>query len=391
MRVTAEKMAAGGRCIARIDGKAVFVSGMLPGEVADISLVARHKDFDEGCIVNLLETSPYRVQPACPQARLCGGCSLMIASHEGQRKFKKEILRDLLARFHCKYDSIIEEISSSPLEYRSRFQFHKSGEGDVGFCAKASGAVVPLADCPVAVREVRSLLKDGSLKKRASRVAKDRFNVFSYGGKTLIEGEGSSEFCLDFCCKSVVFDIRSFFQSNVGAFEKTARLIVQSLAGRGGKGGASFLDLYAGCGVFSLLALDAFDDLYLIEENRASCVAARANLGYNVAEGAQKKRMRVFEMRDSEWVKTREALRAFDAAVIDPPRGGIGKKAMQWLLQSKIGRIAYLSCNAPSLARDAALLVAGGWSLDRIVLCDFYPQTPHIEALGFFSREGEWS
>ena len=384
-------MAAGGRCIARIDGKAVFVSGVLPGEVADIALTARHKDYDEGRLVNLLEPSPYRVEPACPLAGECGGCSLMIATHEGQRKFKKEILQDLLARFKCKCDYIIEEIVSAPFEYRSRFQFHKGEGGELGFCAKESGRVVPLIDCPVAVREVRSSLKDGSLKRRAARVAKERFNVFSYGGETLIEGEGTGIFSLEFCGKRLQFDICAFFQSNVAVFKKTAAEIVRSLAAEEGGGRRrSFLDLYAGCGVFSVLAQDAFEELHIIEENSLSCIAAKANLSYNDAGCAHGNKARVFAMRDSEWVKTKEAANAFDAAVIDPPRGGIGKAAMKWLLQANIGRIAYLSCNAPSFARDARLLIEGGWQLRRLVLCDFYPQTPHIEVLGFFCRESEW-
>ena len=382
MRVKTEKMAAGGRCIARVDGKAVFVSGMLPGEVAEISLAARHKDYDEAHLVNLLEKSPFRVEPACPQAHLCGGCSLMIASCEGQRKFKREVLQELLARFKCNHDCIIEEIVAEPFEYRSRFQFHKCANGEVGFCAKESGRVIPIADCPIAVREVRSALKDGSLKKRAARVAKERFSVFSYKGKTRLEGEGQSEFCIELCGKGLSFDIRSFFQSNVALFERTAGLIVHELSqGLRGKRGSSLLDLYAGCGVFSVLAQELFNELYIIEENSYSCIAARKNLRYNGAACAH-----VLAMRDADWVKTNEARGAFDAAVIDPPRGGIGKKAMQWLIGAKIGKIAYLSCNAPSFARDAARLTTGGWALERIVLCDFYPQTPHMEVLGFFSR-----
>ena len=380
-------MAAGGRCIARAGGKVAFVSGMLPGEVADVSIVARHKDYDEAAVVNLLEKSPYRTEPACPQAHLCGGCSLMIASHEGQRKFKLEILQDLLARSRCKYDCTIEEIWDKPFEYRSRFQFHKGACGEAGFCAKASGRVVPIADCPIAVPDVRILLKGGSLKARAAHLLKERFDVFSCGGKTLMEGEGESEFCLGFCGKRVSFDIRSFFQSNVPLFEKAARLIAQELARLAGKGGGSFLDFYAGCGVFSLLAAERFGELYLIEENSLSCIAANKNLLYNAASGEQGPKWRIFAMRDSAWVKAREAKRAFDAAVIDPPRGGIGKQAMRWLLAAKIGKIAYLSCSAPSFARDAALLASGGWCLSRVVLCDFYPQTPHMEVLGFFSRE----
>ena len=387
MRVTAVKMAAGGRCIARVDGKAVFVSGLLPGEVADVSITARCKDYDEADVVSLLEASPYRIEPACPAASECGGCSLMIATHEGQRKFKREILQDLLHRANCEYSCTIEEIDSKPFEYRSRFQFHKDASGQAGFCAKGSGQVVPLRDCPVAVPEARSLLVEGRLKSLIAPIAKERFNVFSFGGKTLIEGEGSNIFSLDFCGKKLEFDIRSFFQSNVPAFEKTAKAVFEALEeSLKGARRRRFLDLYSGSGVFSLLASGFFDELFLVEENPLSARAAKANLTRNAAGKAK---ANVFAQRDSEWVKAKCAQAEFDAAVIDPPRGGIGKRTMQWLLTAKIGKLAYLSCSAPTFARDAALLAFGGWHLHRIVLCDFYPQTPHMEVLGFFSRGRE--
>ncbi len=386
MRVTAEKMVAGGRCLARVGGKAVFISGILPGEDAEIRIDHQKKDYDEASVIELVKSSPHRVEPACPAFFKCGGCSLMIAKSEVQHSLKEQILLDLLKRFKVEYSGKIGQIESQPFEYRSRFQFHKGKDGSVGLCASKSGRVVPVRDCPVAVKEIRALLANGELRRLSQDAPKERFSVFSFGGKTLVENNVDNKFSFELCKKTVSFDVRSFFQSNVTALEKTIAAIFSFFGKSKPKGsGGTFLDFYAGAGVFSLCSSDLFDKLYLIEENAASVAAARENL-FNACP----KNARVFMQRDSEWVKSEEAKEEFDAAIFDPPRGGIGKQAIGWLFGAKIKRLAYLSCNAPTFARDCAMLSSHGWILHNLMLCDFYPQTPHMEVLGFFSKNKEW-
>lgn len=389
MHITGEKIVAGGKCIGHMNGKTVFISGILPGETAEIKITKSLRDYDEAEAVKLLEISPGRIHPPCPNAGICGGCSLIMADSRFQQEIRTGILKDLLERFRCNYTNGIEIIPSAPFEYRSRFQFHKTAGGQLGFCAKASNKVIPVKDCPVAVPEIRKMLAEGELKEKADLLPqKDRINVFAYRNKKAVESSVEKEnlFSLSLNGKNVSFDIRSFFQSNIPVFEKTAGTALSgfNLCPENPGKAKNFLDFYSGCGVFSIMAGDVFQKLFLVEENPLSISAAKNNMSNNFPD--MKNEAFFFKMKDNEWIKTKDAKTEFDGAVIDPPRTGIGKKTLSWLFSAKIRNLRYLSCEPSTFARDAAGLISNGWKLDKVFLCDFYPQTHHIETLGFFSK-----
>ena len=393
MYVTGEKIVTGGKCIAHIDGKTVFISGLLPEETAEIKITKSRRDYDEAETVKILEKSPRRIVPPCPNAGVCGGCSLIMAESGYQQELRTGILRDLLERFKCHYDGVIEIIPSRPFEYRSRFQFHKTAGGKPGLCGKASNRVIPVNDCPVAVPEIREMLADGELEKKAALLpGKDRINVFAFAGKKSVESPVDTEnlFTIVINNKKITFDIRSFFQSNIPAFEKAASTALSGFrfdntgTDNSTSKGKTFLDFYSGCGVFSVMAENIFQKLFLVEENAMSIAAAENNLGRNIS--GNKTDALFFRMKDREWTETEESKMEFDGAVIDPPRTGIGKKTLSWLFSAKIKNLRYLSCEPSTFARDTAELISNGWKLEKVFLCDFYPQTHHIETLGFFSR-----
>ena len=87
--VIAEKMVFGGSCLAKIDNKNVFIPFAVPGEKLEIEITKSYRDYDEAKIVNILEASPKRVQPACPLYQKCGGCNLMHIDYEYQTELKK--------------------------------------------------------------------------------------------------------------------------------------------------------------------------------------------------------------------------------------------------------------------------------------------------------------
>ncbi|MBO5386358.1 TRAM domain-containing protein, partial [bacterium] len=94
MEIKAEKIVFGGDCIGKIDGKTVFVSGMLPGETAEIKILQSKKDYDKAIATKIIESSPHRVNPKCPFYGKCGGCNLQIAESQYQITLRKEIFTD---------------------------------------------------------------------------------------------------------------------------------------------------------------------------------------------------------------------------------------------------------------------------------------------------------
>ena len=175
--------------------------------------------------------------------------------------------------------------------------------------------------------------------------------------------------------KKIAFDVQGFFQSNLEVLEKTISEITRNMGGR------NVLDMYSGCGTFSVFLTDLFDKVCLVEHNRDAIVFAEQNLSGTRHES--------FGLSGENWIKysaqnyiTNNG--EFESVVIDPPRSGMEKEVCKWLCRSKIPQIRSVSCNPSTHARDAAFLVKSGYTLSKLFLLDFYPHTAHIESLANF-------
>ena len=168
-----------------------------------------------------------------------------------------------------------------------------------------------------------------------------------------------------------------FFQANSALHAA----LVESVARAAGRG-ALALELYAGCGFFTLALARAFERVIAVEAD----AAAVADLRHNLARaGAPASR---WCTSGSRWRSRRAPLAAVrpDAVVLDPPRTGLPRGAAAALCALAPERIAYLSCDPATLARDLAALVAGGFALEAVEAFDLFPQTPHVEVLASLRR-----
>jgi len=371
----AEKIVSGGSCLARIDGKAVFVPMALPGETLDIELTDNRKDFAFARVKAILEPSPRRIAPPCPYFGQCGGCTLQMADSAYQTELRQAILGDVLARAHVTPESVLAPIVGQPFEYRSRFQFHRAGKAGVGLREGKSDAVVCIGDCPVAVPEIRAALRDGSLAREArNRNAGDRFHIFAYDGRLWADYADTS--CsVRIRDAAIAFDARGFFQSNVPMLGKMIDGVLSGLTG-----GERLLDFYSGVGTFSAFAGSAFRESVLVEHNREAVAQAEINLR------DMPFRRTFCPVSDDAWPTHPASRLAYDCAIVDPPRQGLSKAACDWFALGRIPQLRYVSCDPVTFARDAARLVAAGYRLTSVTLYDFYPQTHHLETLGIFVK-----
>lgn len=367
-------MVAGGSCIARIDGKAVFVPYSLPGETVEIEITDNRKDFAFSRLVGVVEPSPRRVTPVCPLFGLCGGCTLQMADDEYQKELRLSILKDIFSRAHIAPRDGVRLESGEPLGYRSRFQFHRASDGAIGLKEGAGNEVIKIEDCPVAVPEIREALRNGTLAESARKFNEgDRFHVFAHGGKLWQEG-GDTSCEVEISGIPLRFDVRGFFQSNIPMLERLIGTVCGNASGK------RLLDFYSGIGTFSAFAGTHFSGTVLVEHNREAIELARENLA-SLGSAA------VFRaVSDERWPSDRSARLEYDLAIIDPPRQGISKNAIAWFMESGIPEIRYVSCDPVTFARDAAKLISSGYVFREAVLFDFYPQTHHIETLGFFTK-----
>lgn len=399
--VIAEKMVFGGKCLAKIDNKNVFIPFAVPGEKVEIEITKSFRDYDEAKIVNVLESSPKRVQPACPLYGRCGGCNMMHIDFAYQTELKKGVLAELMERAGVAVPQI-QVVSGSPLGYRSRFQLH-----DGGMEGRGSNDVVPIDSCLVAVPEINEWLKSCPMQdrpqgrgllfghknaqpslslalEREARPEPKAYKKMSakekkkHGKKRPMgrfEGISQNEQCpvqIELCGKTILFDAQGFFQSNIEVLEKAIPLITQGLSGK------NALDLYSGAGTFSVFLADFFENVVMVERNRGALVFAEQNMAGKAHES--------YGISGADFVKKNvknlvERIGNFDAVVVDPPRSGMEKEALDWLCNSGIPVVKYLSCNPSTQARDIKRLCDAGYKVTDISLLDFYPQTSHIETL----------
>ena len=384
--VKAEKIVSGGNCLCHIDGKAVFVPYAIPEEILCVEITKKTRDWNMAKIKKILEPSSHRTEPFCPLYGICGGCNMQHIDSDFQKEIRKKLLLENFERAGVFLEDDVDVIFGENKGYRARIRL-----SDGGFYQKGSHSVIGVDFCPVATKEINEWLSKnpfesrpkGSLKlfadkrvKNASHIAISKENAqksghkkarFSgtVGGKSFEENKCE----LEILKKTLAFDVRGFFQSNLDVLEKSIAHITGKIKG------FRALDVYAGVGTFSAFLSDNFDFVTLVEHNRDALVYAEQNLAGKKHES--------YGLPASLWAKrnAKNAI-AFDAAVIDPPREGIERDTLDWFCkESKIPVIQSVSCDSATHARDVSKLIKAGYTLKKLTLLDFYPQTAHTESL----------
>jgi len=377
-----EKLASGGDGIAFSEGQAVFVPYTIPGEKVEARVVSRGKGYLRAELLEVLESVPSRVTPPCPLFGLCGGCKLQHIEYSSQIAFKTAYVREVFERIGGFVPDDLPIESGSPYAYRNRIQLHETADGGLGFMAEGSELALRAPGCPVAVGAVDQWLKRQNRKAKPGKELKsrigerDRFVVFAQDEKLFIEGE-TSRATARIGPLTYSFPLSHFFQSNLDMAERLVDRAVSGLSG------GVALDLYCGAGLFAARLASAFDQVICVESDAVSLEAARNN----VSGGKGR-----FCAQDVEtWISSlgrnsgKGNGRAFDWAFVDPPRGGLSSKTREWLKTYPVGGLSYVSCDHATLARDIGELRGSGWTLDSLVLYDFYPQTGRTEALARLS------
>ena len=370
--VLIEKLVAGGEGLGFLDGKAIFVPGVVPGERVRVGITRRGRDFDRAALVEVMEASQDRQVPPCGLAGICGGCDWLHIRYEEQLEQKAAIVREAFRRVgHFSWTDISVH-AGPPLGYRNRVQIHRDQAGRLGFMASGGGSVVPVAACPVSDAGVNSVFA------RPARAPsdRDRFTVWGQGGTVAVEGiDDERELVASVLGRDIVFSVGCFFQSNLTVL---SMLVPFAIAGMSGKSAA---DLYCGVGLFGAFLAESFARITAVESSTLSVSYARRNM---VGD-----RHDFYPMSIEAWIESGAAGSTFDAVIVDPPRTGLSPEVRRWLRRSEPTRLVYVSCNPVTLARDVGELAGGGFVLDEVGLFDFYPQTSHVETVARLHVEGK--
>ncbi|MCL2410470.1 MAG: class I SAM-dependent RNA methyltransferase [Treponema sp.] len=378
-----ENITSAGDAFGRLEGKTFFVPGGAPNETVLCRVIEEHNTWSIAELLEIIEPSPVRVESICAFYGKCGGCNLAHIDYNAQIQIKENILKETFLRIGGIVTPPFKVFPSPTWEYRNRMQFHclrekaKSDSARFGLKSRSGKDIIAVSDCPVAVPGIRNAFKSICLPP-----GKDRFNVFSKDDVLLSEG-GWQKGKIKLFDKEIKLDAGLFFQSNVVMLEKLIFELrkIAEVADRS----LPMADLYCGIGTFASFLGDLFPSIILAEENKAAVSLARENLRSFEVE--------FFALRDTEWQNTflRQTPQSgggggIGFAVVDPPRAGLSPKLVNALALGDIPLLAYVSCDAASLARDAKILVKGGYELKELMFFDFYPQTAHVESLAVFKR-----
>ncbi len=379
-RLTIEKIVSRGAGMGRLDGRVVFVPYTLPGEEVEVALEKGGRDFAHARLSRVLVPSEERVEPVCPHFTICGGCDFQHMDYRSQGKIKKEIFREALRRIggvrleaDGEEGSGIPFVESPPLGYRNRAQVHRTGDGNWGFKMAGSHRVVEVPFCPVASPEI-NLFFAGRFPEKPPQ-DHGRTVLFGAEGELCVRRDRDIEVRL--LEKRLRLSTDCFFQGNLVMLRRLLADVFQGFSGD------FALDLYGGVGTFGVFLADRFNRVLSVEENPVAAAYARENLPRGKGE--------VFSGSVERWLAAPGGRRGFprgagpDLVVVDPPRSGLSPPVRDFLLRERPPALIYLSCDAATLARDAAILLAGSYEMTDWTVYDFYPQTSHLEVLCRFA------
>ncbi|MCZ2827059.1 MULTISPECIES: class I SAM-dependent RNA methyltransferase [unclassified Modestobacter] len=399
--VTVGPVAHGGHCVARHEGRVVFVRHTLPGERVVVEVTEdRQKGFCRGDAVEVLEAAPERVERPCPYSGpgKCGGCDWQHVSHAGQLVLKADVVREQLSRLAgLDVDVTVEALPGGPLRWRSRARFAVDRTGSPGLRRHRSHDVVPLDDCPITAEPAaQAVLARRWLDAGAVDVAVDSAGVVTTttldrrgrpldtqvlrpGAEVPEEPAGRAQRTAG--GRDWEVEGTGFWQVHPAAADALVDAVLGFAAVQPGE---TVLDLYAGAGLFGgALApgVGAAGRVVCVESDAAACAAADVNL-------ADLPQAEIWQ-GDVDAPGLTELLGDLgrpDVVVLDPPRAGAGKDVSRVLAGSGARAVVYVACDPASLARDVAAFAGAGYRLADLRAFDCFPMTAHVECVALLVR-----
>lgn len=437
VQCTIEKLIYGGDGLARIPasgderrGKTIFVPYVLPGELVEANVVEERKGFTRAELNQVLTAAPARITPACPHFGRCGGCSYQHIDYAEQVEQKRLILREALFRGAKLEVPEITAHTAKPWGFRnrSRLKIQLEPEFAVGYYRGGSHDLEAVRECPISsplinralaelwqmaaqlqahpgLREVQFFAnhEDTALlveffvhhttpPAELAAVARDlRERMPQVTGVAIFAGAAPADDLDDGNMEATRQLMRAGaphvegtphisyrvgphgYRVSAGSFFQTNRLLAAKLVELVTKGrqGRQALDLFSGVGLFTLPLAKTFESVVAVE-------IAPFSFGDLMSNAPQP---HIQKQRATTEDFLRSARGRCDYVVVDPPRAGLGDRAVRLLAGLRVPSIAYVSCDPATLARDLGVLYSAGYRVTEAHLVDLFPQTYHLESV----------
>ncbi|HUH54278.1 MAG TPA: 23S rRNA (uracil(1939)-C(5))-methyltransferase RlmD [Rhodanobacter sp.] len=423
-----------GRGVARVDGKALFVSGALLDERVMVRLRKRHRHFDEAEVVEVITPSPHRVEPRCRHFAECSGCSLQHLDAEAQIAAKQRVLAENFERIgKVAPQQWLPPLTGEPWAYRRKGRLSvrhvlKKGRVLVGFREEANPRfVADVQQCEVlhpaigpkvgllaelingldavdAIAQIEFAGGDDTMALVFRHLQPlgeaDLAALVAFGQQHglaiyLQPGNNSSVHPLwpaqprlafriasddaRFADVELEFEPLDFVQVNANMNQ---RMVAHAMTLLDPQPTDRVLDLFCGLGNFTLPIARRVAEVVGVEGEHGLVQRAAQNAARNGIDNATFHVANLFEdQRASDWART-----PWDKVLLDPPRAG-ADQLLAYLPHRKTRRVVYVSCHPASLARDAGILVnQHGFTLASAGVMDMFPHTAHVESIALFER-----
>ncbi|KWX22840.1 23S rRNA methyltransferase [Mycolicibacterium wolinskyi] len=394
LTLTTGPAANGGSCVARHEGRVVFVRYALPGETVRVRVVDERGSYWRAEVVEVIEPSPDRVDSLCPIAGVDGAgcCDLAFADPAATRRLKGAVVANQLERlggYHWRDEdaAAAESVGASGATgWRTRVRLDTTADGHAGFHRYHSAELVTDLGCA----QLPDGLMTGLADTRWAGGAQLHIALDSDGVRHVVQSgpkngrksptrvvEGDYEAVQRIRQRVWRVPVTAFWQAHRDA----AALYSELVAGWAQlQPGMTAWDLYGGAGVFAAALAESVGEsgrVVTVDTSRGASRSARTALA------------------DLPWVSVvtdsvRRALagqdRPADVAVLDPPRTGAGREVIDQLAGAEVPRIIHIGCEAASFARDVGLYLSHGYAVEEIRVFDSFPLTHHVECIVVLTR-----
>ncbi len=424
-----ESLSHDGKGICRIEGKVIFVSGALPGELVRFSFRPHKRKHDEGNLIEVLKVSPDRIEAKCKHYGVCGGCSFMHLSSEKQIEAKQQVLLDGLEHIgKVKANKILPPVTTHPWGYRRKARLgvkyvYKKEKVLVGFRERSAPYLAELGQCEVLhpdaglrLTSFASLIRSLSCYEKIAQIEvaiADNISAFVF--RNLVElTEDDKEKLINYAKEESVaiylqpkgpdtvtplypdnprlqyslpdynvtldFEPTDFTQVNQDINPKMISLALELLDLNDKD---NVLELFCGLGNFTLPMARFARQITGVEGDAELIQRANKNAEQNGISNTDLHVANLMEdVSGCSWLKN-----DYDKLLLDPPRSG-AKEMLPYIAKMNIKHIVYVSCNPSTLARDAGTLVNEmGYTLDKAGVMDMFPHTAHVESIALFTKK----
>ena len=382
--------------IAEVEGERVFVPFTLPGERVEIA-----REGERGTLLSILEPSAERAEPISPYFGACGGCQLQHLGHEAYAAFKRGLV--VLALEHAGVAAEVAALVDATGAGRRRATLHVRKSG-AGYMRARSHEVLDIDACPILVpvlsrnapriaRALQPLAGDSDVSFTATDTGLD----LSVKSERKLKPVQLAEFARTHKLARLTFNGDPVFMARPPAIKmgralveippgsflqatEAAEATLARLVGEGVGKAKAVADLFSGVGPFALRLAEA-SRVYAADSDRPAIAALQKAV--NHTQGLKPVEAKVRDLFRDPLAPIE--LAPFDAVVIDPPRAGAEAQARE-LARSKVRTVVSVSCEPKTFARDAAILIAGGYRLESVVPVDQFAYSTHVEVVGVFRR-----